>query len=49
MFIESFSMTQFDLMTRQELIKVYQEVISKPPPVKARKEFLLGNISKQKI
>jgi len=38
-------MTQFDLMTRQELIKVYQEVISKPPPVKARKEFLLGNIS----
>ena len=45
MFIESFSMTQFDLMTRQELIKVYQEVICKPPPVKARKEFLLGNIS----
>ncbi len=39
MFIESFSMTQFDLMTRQELIEVYQEVISKPPPVKLEKNF----------
>jgi hypothetical protein len=34
----------FELMSRQELIQAYKEIIKFPPPVKARKEFLLGNI-----
>jgi len=31
-------------MSRQELIQAYKEIINIHPPVKARKEFLLGNI-----
>jgi hypothetical protein len=38
------SIKLFELMSRQELIQAYKEIINTPPPVKARKEFLLGNI-----
>jgi hypothetical protein len=44
MHVNTISLNTFELMSRQELIQAYKEIIKIPPPVKARKEFLLGNI-----
>ena len=45
MYLKSESLIPFESMARKELVQAYIEIIKIPPPIKARKEFLIGNIS----